>query len=420
MDTPPLWQALRDADAQEPVATGLRRSLEIETAFARDYDAAHARLLPALGAFALLLLPLIFWLKRRARTLVAAGQLGEPALQALARPWAAWLLLVAAAAVLYGLQGPNLRQQAGDAAGLGAGAGAAAAAHAERGRALGLPQRGVLLPERGGVAAGRQPAAVPAAAAGHQPADAADAGLAHPACAPRATRHGENQFQARTWHVRAPGWPAACWSSRPRSNVLGNISLSAMLVSATLDSSYVALAMYAGSKVVLALFQVLLAGPTVARLSARYAASLVPAVVNLGRSLLVVAWLLFTLQSFRIYRPVSSFADDGADARVQAGRAVAEPGQPGGVRGGHLGRVLAGRDDPAGAGRGHPAQPVAAARRGQQRVVAELLPDPVPGAAGRAGGRRLPGRAVDAGLRRARRGHRLSACRTWCATSSPG
>ena len=81
-----------------------------------------------------------------------------------------------------------------------------------------------------------------------------------------------------------------------------------MLVSATLDSSYAALAMYAGSKVVLALFQVLLAGPTVARLSARYSASLVPAVVNLGRALLVVAWLMFTLQSFRIYRPVSSFA----------------------------------------------------------------------------------------------------------------
>ena len=111
MDTPPLWQALREADAQEPVAIGLRRSLEIETAFARDYDSAHARLLPALGIFAVLLLPLIFWVKRRARTLVAAGQLGEHVLQTLARPWAAWLLLVAAGAVVYGLQGPNLRQQ---------------------------------------------------------------------------------------------------------------------------------------------------------------------------------------------------------------------------------------------------------------------------------------------------------------------
>jgi len=70
----------------------------------------------------------------------------------------------------------------------------------------------------------------------------------------------------------------------------------------------VALAMYAGSKVALALLQVALAGPTAARLSARYAASLLPAVVNIGRTLLVLGWLLFTLQSFRIYRPVSAFA----------------------------------------------------------------------------------------------------------------
>jgi len=60
--------------------------------------------------------------------------------------------------------------------------------------------------------------------------------------------------------------------------------------------------------VVVALFQVLLAGPTVAKLVQRYSASLVPALVNVGRTVLVVGWLLFTLQSFRIYRPVSSFA----------------------------------------------------------------------------------------------------------------
>ena len=80
-----------------------------------------------------------------------------------------------------------------------------------------------------------------------------------------------------------------------------------MLVSATLDSSYVALAMYAGSKVVLALFQVLLAGPTVARLSQRYSTRWRRRWSTSGARVLVVAWLLFTLQSFRIYRPVSSF-----------------------------------------------------------------------------------------------------------------
>jgi small-conductance mechanosensitive channel len=122
----------------------------------------------------------------------------------------------------------------------------------------------------------------------------------------RGSDEAVNRFQAGSWHLVA--WLASgVLLVAAGSNVLGNVSLAAMLVSATLDSSYVALAMYAGSKVVLALFQTLLAGPTAARLAARYSASLAPAVVNAGRALLVAAWALFTLQSFRIYRPVSNF-----------------------------------------------------------------------------------------------------------------
>jgi len=68
----------------------------------------------------------------------------------------------------------------------------------------------------------------------------------------------------------------------------------------------VALAMYAGSKVIVALARVMLAGPTVSRLATRHSASLIPAAANLGRTLVAGAWLIFTLQSFRIYRPLSS------------------------------------------------------------------------------------------------------------------
>ena len=306
MDSPPLWQALRESDAQEPVTLGLRRSLEIETAFARDYDSARARLLPALGGFALGLLPLIFWIKRRARTLVAAGQLGEHVAQALARPWAAWLLLVAAGAVVYGLQGPNLRQQA-----------VMLLAWVP---VLGLLQRRLLhvvgpwaylsaifyfLNVVISLLVGN-PLLHRLLLLGLTLLMLLTLGW-HLLRARRGGADGDNQFQASSWHVVAL-LACAVLVVAAASNVLGNISLSAMLVSATLDSSYVALAMYAGSKVVVALFQVLLAGPTVAKLVQRYSASLVPALVNVGRTVLVVGWLLFTLQSFRIYRPVSSFA----------------------------------------------------------------------------------------------------------------
>ena len=112
VDAPLLWRAAERSAAPEPVAVAMQRSLAIEIAFAQAHDAAHSRLLPALGAVALFLLPMIFWLRRRARQLVAAGALDASVQPALARPWAAWLLLVAAMAVLYDVQGPTLRQQA--------------------------------------------------------------------------------------------------------------------------------------------------------------------------------------------------------------------------------------------------------------------------------------------------------------------
>jgi small-conductance mechanosensitive channel len=306
MDAPPLWQALGDSGAREPVTVGLRRSLAIESAFARDHDAARARLLPALGMLAIVLLPLMFWLRRRARTLAAADQLSDHALQALSRPWAAWLLLVAAGAVLYGLQGPNLRQQF-----------VMLLAWIP---VLGLLHRRLLSLVGPWAYLSAlfyfMNVVVSLLVANPLLYRVLLLGINllmlltlawHLLQARRGTGVDASRLQAGSWKLVA--WVAAgVMVVAAVANVLGNVSLSGMLVSATLQSSYAALALFAGSKVVLALFQVLLAGPTVARLSARYAASLLPAALNLGRALLIGAWLLFTLQSFRIYRPVSSHA----------------------------------------------------------------------------------------------------------------
>ncbi len=308
MDAQPLWQAWREAEQPEPVSVSVRRSLAIETAFARDLDASRTRLLPALGILAVASLPVFFWLRRRARALLAAGQLSDGALQALSRPWAAWLLLVAAGAVLYGLPGPNLRQQF-----------VYLLAWIP---VLGLLQRHLL-------SLVGPWAYLSAAFYLLESAVSLIAGapllyrtlllvlnllmlatLAWNALRVRRIADpdaGKHRFHARSWRLTA--WLAcAVLAVAAVANLLGNVSLSDMLVSATLNSIYAALALYASSRVVLALFQVLLAGPTIARLSARYAAPLAPAAINVGRAALVVVWLLFTLQSFRIYRPVSSFA----------------------------------------------------------------------------------------------------------------
>ena len=406
MDSPPLWQAIREADMLEPVGSGLRRNLEIESAFARDFDAAHARLLPVLGAFALLLLPAIFWLRRRAKALVAAGQLGDAALQALSRPWAAWLLLVAAGAALYGFQGPGLRQQ-----------GVMLLAWIP---VLGLLQRRLLnvVGPWAYLSAIFYFLNVVVSLLVGNPVLYRVLLLAlnllmlatlvwHLVREHRSSSEdGEARFQAGTWHVVA--W-AACivLAVAALSNLFGNVSLSAMLVSATLASSYVALAMYAGSKVALALMQVSLAGPTVAKLSARYAASLVPAVVNIGRTLLVLGWLLFTLQSFRIYRPVSAFVVTVLTHEFTLGELSLSLGSLVSFAlatwaafwvAKTIRQVLAEDILP---------RPVAAARRGQQRVIAELLRRPLCRAADGAGRGRLPGGPADAGLRCAGRRYRL-------------
>jgi len=305
MDAAPLWQVAADPGGADPLTAGLRRSLEIETAFARDYDAAHARLRLGLAVFAVLLLPLMFWLKRRANLLVAAGQLGAPAKLALARPWAAWLLLVAAIAVLYDVQGPHLRQQL-----------VMLLAWIP---IFGLLQRRILsvVGPWAYLSAVFYFLNVLVSLLIANPVLFRVALLAitllmllplawHVRRSRRVVIDKDSPLQTRVWNLLR--WVAcAVLVAAAGSNILGNVSLAAMLVSATLDSSYAALAMLAGSKVLLALFQVLLAGPSMSRLAARYSASLVPSVISLGRNLLVLGWLIFTLQAFRVYRPLSTF-----------------------------------------------------------------------------------------------------------------
>lgn len=304
IDSPLLWRAPRHTVDADSMSTALRRSLDIELAFARDYDAAHARLRWGLVGAGVLLLPLIFWLRRRAKALIAAGQLGEHAMLALGRPWVAWLLLIAAMAVLYNLQGPLLRQQL-----------VMLLAWIP---VLGLLQRRVLnivgpwaylsalfylvnglvsmfignpLLFRLALLAATLLMLLPLAW--------------HVQRARRAEAEAEGPLPARWWNLLR--WLAcAVLIAAAASNILGNVSLASMLVTATLNSSYAALAMLAGSKVLLALFQVLLAGPTVSRVAASYSATLVPSIVSLARNLLAVAWLIFTLQAFRIYRPLSA------------------------------------------------------------------------------------------------------------------
>ncbi len=281
MDTPPLWLALGDSEALDPVNIGPSRSLELERAFASGYDAANVRWLPALAAGALLLLPAMFWLRHRARLLVAAGQASEASMRALSRPWAAWLLLVLIGAVAYDFQGPIFRQQA-----------VMLLAWIP---VLALVQRRVLA--RVGPWAYLSAVfyllnAMASMLLGDQ---LLSRGVTDEA--------GPTPVRALTFL----GWVACVvLLISAGSNVLGNVSLATMLTGALLDSSYAALALYAGSAVLVALFQVLIPRTTLARIAGRHSGSLIPLAARLGRTLMVLLWLIYALQSFRVYRPLSA------------------------------------------------------------------------------------------------------------------
>ncbi len=302
MDAPLFWQAVPAGVRQEDVGSALRRSLQIETTFAHAHDAAHARLLIALGALALLMLPAMFWLRWRGRQLVDAGQLNRETQHALARPWAAWLLLVAGMAVLYDVQGPNLRQQA-----------VMVLAWIP---VLGLLQRRILS------------LVGPWAylSAMFYLSNVVVSMLVSNQWIYRVLLLGLTLAMLLTlsWHIRrARGesaeseWSGRIWmllrwsacavlAAAAGANILGNVSLASMLVSATLDSSYAALAIYAGAKVLLAVLQVLSSGPKLPALVARHAGTVLPAALSAGRALLALAWAVYTLQAFRVYRPAST------------------------------------------------------------------------------------------------------------------
>ena len=305
MDSPPLWQGAADGQSAESAQVSLRKSLAIETAFARDHDAANAPMLRVLVAVGLMLLPLLFWLRYRAAQLIAQGHASDASMQALTRPWAAWLVLLALAAVVFDFQGPAIRQQA----------------------AMLLAWVPVLrlLPERILHAVG--PWAYVSAVfyflnvlgsllIGNEflyrsmlfVMDLLMVGaLVWLVSRARRAPHEKGAPSRPKAMMYLLGAAAVVLAAAAVSNLLGNVSLSTMLTGAVLDTSYLALVMYAGATVLVALFRVLFARTGTARPQARSASSLIDAGARIGRTLMAVACVVIGLQAFRIYRPLSDF-----------------------------------------------------------------------------------------------------------------
>lgn len=88
------------------------------------------------------------------------------------------------------------------------------------------------------------------------------------------------------------------------SNVLGNVSLAEMLTAGVIDSGYLALMLYAGINVIIALLHWLLTLPNLAHTVRKYSQPLLGLLIRLLALAGIVGWLIYMMQSFRVLRPV--------------------------------------------------------------------------------------------------------------------
>jgi len=303
MDEPPLWKAWRETEPSETRRSQVAATLAGDRAFLRYYLAAADEQLWLHGVFALLAIPLLLWLRARSQRLIADDPELKSSTQALLRPVSAWLVLVLVATLVFQPLAPSLLREV----------------------ALLLTVIPVLrlLPAKVFASLGAWPFAITVLYLFHrlgfvlvgQPLWHRLHLLVVTLLTLGALLSVLLQARRRT--------PAAIATRRQRilrtigalallalaisaaSNVVGNVSLAEVLTSGTLDSLYLGFVLYAGATVLASIAR-LLARRRSTRLAlvTEHAGPLLVRFANLVKYGAVVAWLLLTLNGFRVLRPI--------------------------------------------------------------------------------------------------------------------
>jgi small-conductance mechanosensitive channel len=122
--------------------------------------------------------------------------------------------------------------------------------------------------------------------------------------------------------VRVFGWLAvAALLVASVANIVGNVSLAEMLTGAVLDSAYVGLALYAGANVLVSVLSLLMGRREMTRFRVitQHAG---PLLASLNRLLMfgaLVAWIVVTLNEFRVARPLFGMARQVLTFPLEAG-----------------------------------------------------------------------------------------------------
>jgi potassium-dependent mechanosensitive channel len=306
--SPPLWAAWSDPRYSDAARSAAATTADLELDFLQRYIRASTEKLWVHAAFAVFLLPTLLWLRHRSLKLVAADPLLAPATQALMRPLSSWLVLVLLATLFLQAGAPMLLNEA----------------------ALLLAVIPVLrlLPRQIFDALGPWPYAATALYVLQrlgflfvaQPlwyrvhllvvtllTLAALAWIILQARRRRPVAHA-TALERTARAAGALGVIALIVSAV--ANLFGNVTLAELLTRGTLDSAYYGLVLYAGATVLGSIMRLLRARRAASRLQAvtAHTGPLLQTAARLVNYGAVAAWVLLTLNEFRVLQPIVDWA----------------------------------------------------------------------------------------------------------------
>ena len=315
-DAEPLWRMEFWRNASENSLQSIEHGLDIEARFAKDYSAGKAGSIQGVRVIQIALLILLLWLARLySRTPSLAGD--ESTARILKRPLSSWLLLSMLITLAFETSAPLVLMEF-----------TLLVAFIPLLRLL--PQQSLRLLDFW-----------PYAVIGLYVLDRFSfllmdnsylyrlfvLGLAVIALAVTLWlqwrwRHHERASTPLRVRVRIVGWlTVVLLSVSIVVNCIGNVSLADMLVGGLIDSSYMGLLLYTGVMVCAALLKVLIAQPSISTLMfMRMQAAAIQQMLMRGLIIAAsLAWAIYTMDRFRILRPVYAWFRDFLAFTVELG-----------------------------------------------------------------------------------------------------
>ncbi len=317
-DVPPLWQGLGPSVGTQSAWSAVERGLQIERQFAVDYHAANTGNQQALRVLQVLLLPLIVWLVVRSRKVPSGAAEAKHVARALRRPISSWLLVSMLAVLVLEPDAPLLVQEfalvlalvpvlrllpAGTMQALGAWPYVAVALYAiDRLGVIAVADTSLFrlfLLVLNALALGLT------------------VWLLRHLATTTAVREGALQRA-----IRPIGWTAlAMLALAAACNIAGNVSLAETLTSGVIDSGYMALLLYSAVTACMGILRALMGQPELA--NRRMLRQHEPVLQKAGARMLVLGaslgWLVYTMDRFRLLRPLRSMGTQVLDVGIDVG-----------------------------------------------------------------------------------------------------